>query len=183
MIGIELKPCPFCGGDADISHDHTVEENHAYGCRKCDIWFDTFNSSDAIAAWNSRVTDPDLTAALAQSRAETQAALAVLEREKADHREAVSRLGGKIRAANAERDEILAAIQTDTSKLAQIMEAAKVLLSVNITPEVENAMADAVAGTDDGLWIDADRGACVSSAALENAWKAALALITAQEGK
>ena len=39
---------------ADIYHDHTVEENHAYGCRICGIRFDTFNSDDAIAAWNIR---------------------------------------------------------------------------------------------------------------------------------
>ena len=49
-----LKPCPFCGGEADIDHDHTVEENHAFGCRKCGVWFDTFNADDAIAAWNRR---------------------------------------------------------------------------------------------------------------------------------
>lgn len=50
----ELKPCPFCGGSADTDHDHTVEENHAYGCRNCSVWFDTFNSDDAISAWNTR---------------------------------------------------------------------------------------------------------------------------------
>lgn len=50
----ELLPCPFCGGESDIDHDHTVEENHAYGCRKCGIWFDTFNSDKATAAWNTR---------------------------------------------------------------------------------------------------------------------------------
>lgn len=50
----DLLNCPFCGGAADVSHDHTVEENHAYGCRKCSVWFDTFNSDDAIAAWNRR---------------------------------------------------------------------------------------------------------------------------------
>lgn len=54
MTDIDLKPCPFCGGEADISHDHTVEENHAYGCRRCGIWFDTFNSDEAFDAWNAR---------------------------------------------------------------------------------------------------------------------------------
>ncbi|MGR3476653.1 MAG: Lar family restriction alleviation protein [Sulfitobacter sp.] len=54
MADINLKPCPFCGGDADISHDHTVEENHACGCRICGIWFDTFNSDEAAEAWNTR---------------------------------------------------------------------------------------------------------------------------------
>ena len=54
MSAPELKPCPFCGGEADIDHDHTVEENHAYGCRICSVWFDTFNADDAISAWNRR---------------------------------------------------------------------------------------------------------------------------------
>lgn len=50
----ELKPCPFCGTDGDISHDHTVEENHAFGCGKCHIWYDSFNSDDPIGQWNTR---------------------------------------------------------------------------------------------------------------------------------
>lgn len=54
----KLLPCPFCGGDADIFYDHTVEENHAYGCRACGFWFDTFNSDDPIVAWNRRTPHP-----------------------------------------------------------------------------------------------------------------------------
>ncbi len=49
-----LRPCPFCGGEADISHDHTVEESHAYGCRKCGVWFNDYLADDPIAAWNRR---------------------------------------------------------------------------------------------------------------------------------
>lgn len=62
MTAPELKPCPFCERAADISHDHTVEENHAYGCRKCDMWFDSFNSENAITAWNARATHDRLIA-------------------------------------------------------------------------------------------------------------------------
>lgn len=59
---VQLLPCPFCGGEADIDHDHTVEECHAYGCRSCDMWFNDFNANDAPAAWNTR-TPPTFTPA------------------------------------------------------------------------------------------------------------------------
>lgn len=65
----ELKPCPFCGGESDIEHDHTAEENHAYGCRDCGLWFDTFNADDAITAWNTRATDTRLSDAEAMAEA------------------------------------------------------------------------------------------------------------------
>ncbi|AZV00235.1 hypothetical protein GCM10017635_09830 [Paracoccus kondratievae] len=54
----KLLPCPFCGGSADISHDHTAEENHEYGCRECVLWFGSSNSDDPIAAWNTRTPHP-----------------------------------------------------------------------------------------------------------------------------
>lgn len=54
MCEDELLPCPFCGGAADIDHDHTVEENHAYGCRSCNVWFNAFIEGDPITAWNTR---------------------------------------------------------------------------------------------------------------------------------
>ena len=68
MSAIELLPCPFCGGEATTEHDATVEENHAYGCRRCGLWFDTFNSDDAITAWNRRT---DLSQAAVAAALET----------------------------------------------------------------------------------------------------------------
>jgi hypothetical protein len=50
----KLLPCPFCGGDGDVSHDHTVEECHDYGCRSCGIWFNDFIADDPVKAWNTR---------------------------------------------------------------------------------------------------------------------------------
>ena len=49
-----LLNCPFCAAEAAYEPDHTVEENHSVGCANCGIWFDTFNSDDADAAWNTR---------------------------------------------------------------------------------------------------------------------------------
>ena len=69
---VGLLPCPFCGGDADMEMDHTVEENHAYGCRRCDVWFDTFNTDGAIAAWNTRAADAAIRAAALEEAANAQ---------------------------------------------------------------------------------------------------------------
>ena len=55
-----------------------------------------------------------------------------------------------------------------------LKDAARVLLDADVTALVEHAMSDAVDETDDGTWVDEDRGACVGSAALTNAWTAAL---------
>lgn len=46
----------------------------------------------------------------------------------------------------------------------------------------DTAMSDAVDETDDGLWIDADRGACIRSQALENAFYAAIRAMKGEQG-
>jgi len=66
---------------------------------------------------------------------------------------------------------------TPTQQIAALTGAARLLLTVDLTPEVESAMSDAVSETDGGVWIDADRWACVSSEALTNAWFSALRAI------
>jgi len=70
----DLKPCPFCGGEAEyhsyIDIQPTIDECGAYvdadvsycescGCPKCDIWFDSHNDDEpeeiTIERWNRRV--------------------------------------------------------------------------------------------------------------------------------
>ena len=59
----EMKPCPFCGGEAEL-YDHTrfdrkhekLYEYFRVGCKECDLRFPKFSDSkeDAIEAWNRR---------------------------------------------------------------------------------------------------------------------------------
>lgn len=54
---MELKPCPFCGGEAEIY----TANNGKYGlvfCKKCEVETPAFKGiNNAISAWNRRVTD------------------------------------------------------------------------------------------------------------------------------
>ena len=58
MNGLELKPCPFCGGEAVIN---PVFDLHVYfvHCKNCDCAIGRFyrDKCDAIEAWNRRVND------------------------------------------------------------------------------------------------------------------------------
>ena len=58
----ELKPCPFCGGEAIIVNE-AIRENvygstikgTAIGCRNCECHMFYRNRELAIEAWNKRV--------------------------------------------------------------------------------------------------------------------------------
>ena len=74
MKGNELKPCPFCGGEAELSSDYSSErgktrwsvwheccehegESAGYG-HALFPWFETpwyDTEAEAIAAWNARI--------------------------------------------------------------------------------------------------------------------------------
>lgn len=52
----ELKPCPFCGVEAEIIR--AVKEICWCKCKKCDVSMPaTFNEQNAIEKWNRRVDD------------------------------------------------------------------------------------------------------------------------------
>ena len=61
----DLKPCPFCGGTAELSEGKFDEKAMSYVmCRKCEARGEFFNVSPryasairAIEAWNRRVKD------------------------------------------------------------------------------------------------------------------------------
>ena len=52
----ELKPCPFCGGEAELFG--TTESGIFYvECLNCDVNGNFDMPEEAIAAWNRRVSD------------------------------------------------------------------------------------------------------------------------------
>ena len=53
----ELKPCPFCGGEAVFAPEGLVSGGYWIRCRDCNIEQPIvyLMSQDAIDAWNRRV--------------------------------------------------------------------------------------------------------------------------------
>lgn len=58
----ELKPCPFCGGEANYHPDHTTERLDTVYCSRCDVSVSDFNidgpQGSCIAGWNTRADLP-----------------------------------------------------------------------------------------------------------------------------
>ena len=54
----ELKPCPFCGGEADVIQPMQKSPYNAY-CQVCGcvLFTDHKQKGKAIKAWNRRVND------------------------------------------------------------------------------------------------------------------------------
>lgn len=53
----ELKPCPFCGGEAEMLTAESMHGGNLYGvmCNCCACRTDVFdNEAEAIAAWNTQ---------------------------------------------------------------------------------------------------------------------------------
>ena len=58
---MQLKPCPFCGGDAELEHDTTFTNRFYVKCRECAESTYGFHTLDeAIDAWNSEVNDEQI---------------------------------------------------------------------------------------------------------------------------
>lgn len=58
----ELKPCPFCGGKAFLSHDQTGLGASYIRCEKCGLEsirfiksFEVASDAEVIKYWNRRV--------------------------------------------------------------------------------------------------------------------------------
>jgi len=54
--GVELLPCPFCGGEAEYKPDHTVENTDHVQCagKFCVNISDPDGQGSCIEAWNTR---------------------------------------------------------------------------------------------------------------------------------
>ena len=58
MTESELKPCPFCGGDAE--RQMTGRATHFGWCERCDARGPAnIDAAQAIAAWNTRTHPPE----------------------------------------------------------------------------------------------------------------------------
>lgn len=66
LENIELKPCPFCGGDAILSHrldediwTHNTVKWYKIECSGCDVktkdWPESGAEEEVIEVWNRRV--------------------------------------------------------------------------------------------------------------------------------
>ena len=54
-MSIDLKPCPFCGGEAKFFEDKDYQI-YSVTCTECDAGTNAYGiEQDAIIAWNSRV--------------------------------------------------------------------------------------------------------------------------------
>lgn len=53
----ELKPCPFCGGEADVEWYVRIKTGYCY-CKSCKTRMpNKLSKEEAIEAWNRRVND------------------------------------------------------------------------------------------------------------------------------
>ena len=58
---MELKKCPFCGGEAIVDMDESWYWKWEVLCIKCDCTLGHFNhKEEAIKAWNKRVNTEEV---------------------------------------------------------------------------------------------------------------------------
>ena len=57
----ELKPCPFCGGEAEPNVLNTRREKYySIWCKKCDAGITHYHTEEeALKFWNQRMNDKD----------------------------------------------------------------------------------------------------------------------------
>ncbi len=54
----ELKPCPFCGGEAKLG-DQARVEHFIVECGKCSKFLESINQDEVIRKWNQRTPEPN----------------------------------------------------------------------------------------------------------------------------
>ena len=55
----ELKPCPFCGGEAKVKGGPMAQETYSIWCINSHHMNGTMNKEDLIAAWNTRASEKE----------------------------------------------------------------------------------------------------------------------------
>lgn len=54
MSAPELKPCPFCGGEAEVEQKGSNRRSHIIRCQDCNCSLETGETWNAGAQWNTR---------------------------------------------------------------------------------------------------------------------------------
>lgn len=49
-----LKPCPFCGGEAEVEQQGSARQSHVIACIDCGCRLETGETWNAGSAWNTR---------------------------------------------------------------------------------------------------------------------------------
>ena len=94
---IDLKPCPFCGGEAEVGQPVLDTMNMVF-CVDCKVTVEDDDVADAIAAWNRR-------APLADAAPEMLEVLRLMTTEAFDHKHGCALLAGRARALLARLEE------------------------------------------------------------------------------
>jgi Lar family restriction alleviation protein len=76
-MGVDLKPCPFCGSPAFVAGDVDLDSYICtIKCPECLAEVAHLDMAEAVAKWNARVEPPELRADVAELRAQLDQARA-----------------------------------------------------------------------------------------------------------
>lgn len=102
-----LKPCPFCGGEADYDTEPMPPDIFSVWCKECRAGFDhASRDGDLVEAWNRRAGEAALVEAL--ERAESFIIYLLTHApEEADENNVVQEIRAAINAANTRPEDRL----------------------------------------------------------------------------
>ena len=64
MTEAKLKPCPFCGGETEITQRGDNRQSNIYNCTECGCTLETGETWEVPSRWNARPIEDALLEAL-----------------------------------------------------------------------------------------------------------------------